>query len=299
MTRFSPGRLLSARSRRGWILVAVGSATLLAGCHAKPAGQVVATVNGDEITLTELNAELANIQPPPGVDKQTLQRQALERIVERKLLAGAARQDGMDQNPEFIVRRQQLEDALLVQLMAQKIAGGIKLPPAGDIDKFIADNSNMFAGRTIFTVDQLQFDTPARDDYLKQLAATHSMADVIATLDKLAIKYQRHNAQVDSATVPPQALDQIHKLPTGEPFIVPAGGKVTVSVITGSQPAPPAADVARPMAINAVRNKQLGTQLQQRLSAERAKAQIQYGQGFGPPPKPGQASPPKSAAPSK
>lgn len=299
MTRFPPGRLLSSGRGRGWILVAVGSATLLAGCHAKPGGQVVATVNGDEITLTELNAELGNSQPPPGADKQLLQKQALERIVERKLLAGAARQDGIDQNPEYIVRRQQLDDALLVQMMAQKIAGGIKVPPAGDIDKFIADNSNMFAGRTIFAVDQLQFDTPSRDDYLKQLAATHSMADVIAVLDRLAIKYQRQNAQVDSAMVPPPMLAQIRKVPAGEPFIVPAGGKVTVSVITGTQPAPLASDVARPMAINAVRNNQLGKQLQQRLAAERAKAQIQYQSGFGPPPAPGAATPPKSGAPAK
>jgi peptidyl-prolyl cis-trans isomerase C len=134
MTQFSPGRLLSSRPRRGWLLLAVGAASLVAGCHAKPTGQVVATVDGDEITLTELNAELATMQIPANADKKLVQNAALERIVERKLLANAARQDGIDQNPEFIVRRQQLEDALLVQLLAKKVASTVKAPAAGAID---------------------------------------------------------------------------------------------------------------------------------------------------------------------
>ncbi|MBN8808853.1 MAG: EpsD family peptidyl-prolyl cis-trans isomerase [Sphingomonas sp.] len=283
MTRITLGRLLSTGSRRG-ILVTMGAAVLLAGCHSKPTGQVVATVNGDEITQTELNAELGNMQAGgANADKAALQKAALERIVERKLLAGAARQDGIDQSPEFIVKRKQLEDALLVQMLAQKIAGGIKTPATGDVDKFISDNSNMFAGRTIFAVDQLQFDTPKRDDYVKELTNAHTMEAVIAVLDKLGIKYQRQNTQVDSAMVPPQMLTQITKLPAGEPFVVPTPGKITVSVITGTKPAPLAGDVARPLAANAVRNNELGKALQQRLTAERGKAQIQYQPGFSAP----------------
>src|SRR3954471_12848854 len=100
MTPFSNRPLLSRH--RGWLLAAIGAAALVAGCHSKPTGQVVATVDGDEITLTELNAELATMQVPANADKKQVQNAALERIIERKLLAGAARQDGIDQNPEFI-----------------------------------------------------------------------------------------------------------------------------------------------------------------------------------------------------
>jgi peptidyl-prolyl cis-trans isomerase C len=282
MTRISFGRLLRAGPGRT-LLVTMGAAALLVGCHSKPAGQVVATINGEEITLTELNAELATMNVQGG-DKSALQKAALERIVERKLLASGARQDGLDQNPEFIVKRKQLEEALLVQMMAQKIASGIKAPPTADVDKFIADNSNMFAGRVVYAVDQLSFDTPKRDDYVKQLTDAHTMDAVIAVLDKLGIKYQRQNAQVDSAMVPPQMLAQISKLPAGEPFVVPSPGKVTISVITGTKPAPLAGDVARPLAANAVRNNQLGKALQQRLVAERGKAKIEYGPGFSAPP---------------
>ncbi|MDB5680844.1 MAG: hypothetical protein JWO16_649 [Sphingomonas bacterium] len=299
MTQFSPGRLLSSRPRRGWLLLAVGAASLVAGCHAKPTGQVVATVDGDEITLTELNAELATMQIPANADKKLVQNAALERIVERKLLANAARQDGIDQNPEFIVRRQQLEDALLVQLLAKKVAGTVKAPAAGAVDKYMSENSNMFAGRTIYSLDQLQFDTPKRPDSLKELAGAHSMAAVIEVLDKNGIKYQRQNAQMDSAAVPPQMMAQIRNVPAGEPFVVPMGAKVAVSVITDSKPAPMTGDTVRPYAVNAVRNTELGKMLQQRLAAEKGKAKIQYQPGFAAPPAPGAAPNPAGSAPGK
>ena len=296
MTAISNRSLLSRR--RGWLLATLGAATLIAGCHKAPTGQVVATVDGDEITLTELNAELATMQIPANADKKLVQNAALERIIERKLLAGSARQEGIDQNPEFIVRRQQMEDALLVQLLAKKISGGVKAPGAGAIDKYMADNSNMFAGRTIYTVDQIQFDAPKRTEYLKALAAAKTMPDVVTALDSNGIKYQRGNAQMDSAIVPPQMMAQILKVPAGEPFVVPMGGKVAVSVITGNKAAPMTGDTVRPYAMNAVKNAELGKLLQARLASEKGKAKIQYQSGFSAPPAPG-AAPNPAAAPTK
>jgi peptidyl-prolyl cis-trans isomerase C len=293
MTQFS------SRRHRGWLLLAVGAASLVAGCHSKPTGQVVATVDGDEITTTELNAELATMQIPAGADKKVVQNQALERIIERKLLANAARRDGVDQNPEYIVRRQQLEDALLVQLLAKKVAGGLKAPAAGAVDKYMTDNSNMFAGRTVYTVDQLQFDTPKRQDYVKGLAAAKTMDEVVKVLDANAIKYQRGNAQLDSAMVPAPMMAQILKVPSGEPFVVPMGPKVAVSVITGSKPAPMTGDTVRPMATNAVRNVELGKALQQRLASEKGQAKIQYQPGFSAPPAAGALPKPAGTAPGK
>lgn len=290
---------LSNTRGRGWLLAAIGAAALVAGCQSKPTGQVVATVDGDEITLTELNAELATMQIPANADKKQVQNAALQRIIERKLLAGAARQDGVDQNPEFIVRRQQMEDALLVQMLAKKIAGGVKAPAPAAVEKFMTENANMFGSRVVYTVDQIQFDAPKRQDYLKQLGAAHSMTDVVGVLDSNGIKYQRGNAQMDSAMVPPQMMAQILKVPAGEPFVVPMNGKVAVSVITDSKPAPMTGDTVRPYAVNAVKNAELGKLLQARLANEKGKAKIQYQPGFSASPAPGAAAPKPAVPPAQ
>lgn len=266
------------------LLLASAAALLLAGCGSKPGGQVAAKVDGDEVTLTELNTELANAQVPKGADTKALQRQALQRVVERKLLANAAREDNLDQSPEFVIRRQQLEEALLVQLLSQKVARAMPTPSQGDIDSFMAGNPDMFAHRTIYSLDQLRFPMPSNPEMLKQLGAAKTMPAVTETLDRLGIKYQRGSGNLDSAQVPKQLLAQIRKVPAGEPFVVPAGNAVVVSLITGSKEVPLAGPEVRPLAANAAKNVKLGEQLQARLKAERAKAKIEYQPGFAPPP---------------
>lgn len=288
MTRFSSDQLLSSGNARGWFALvlggALGGALLLGGCDSQPTGQVAAVVDGEEITLTELNTELGNVRVPENADKKLIQRQLLQRIIERKLLANAARKEALDQTPEFIVRRQQLEDALLVQLLSQKVARGVKVPTNADTDKFMAANPNMFANRTVYAVDQIRFPAPARDEYLKELAVAKTMPEVVAVLDRLNIKYQRGNVAVDSAQVPPPLLAQIQKVPAGEPFVIPMGNMISVSLITGSNAAPLVGDQVRPLAANAVRNTELSKALQQRLKAERAQGKVEYQPGFSPPP---------------
>src|SRR3546814_20624863 len=82
-------RLMNRKS----VIVAARSIIALAACDKEPTGQVAAVVNGDEITLQEINAELGNTAIPEGVDKKVVQQAALERIVERRLLAQAARDE--------------------------------------------------------------------------------------------------------------------------------------------------------------------------------------------------------------
>ncbi len=271
--------------KRSWMLALALASSMLSACQSEPTGQVAAIVDSEEVTLAEINAELATMQIADGGNQKALRQMALQRVIDRRVLANNARQDGIDQTPEFIVRRQQLEDALLVQLLTQKVGRSVKVPTDGDVSKYIAANPNMFANRTIISVDQLRFAAPERDDYLKPLATAKTMPEVLATLDRLGIKYQRGRSEIDSAQLPNGMVDQIRKVPSGEPFVVPADGAVTVNLITGEKAAPMSPDVTRSAALAALRNQSLSDLLQKRIRTERTQSEIKYQPGFAPPAK--------------
>ena len=44
----------------------------------------------------------------------------MQRIVDRRLLAQAAREDDLDKSPDFLILRRQMEDALPVQLLGER-----------------------------------------------------------------------------------------------------------------------------------------------------------------------------------
>lgn len=268
---------------RAFRIASLVGVVLLAGCQKEATGQVAAVVNGDEITLQELNAEMSGMQLPQGVDKAQVQKAALERVIDRRLLAQAAREDGLDKTPEFLVRRRQLEDALLVQLLSQRVGRSVAVPDAKAIDAFTKQNPAVFSGRTIFTVDRIQFAAPADAGKLKALQDDHSMDAVASRLQQLGIEFSRDTSQMDSARLGQERLDRIRSLPAGEPFVIPENGVVTVAVITGSKPAPVEGDDARPAAVQMLRNQSLSAAMQQRLAAQKAKAKIKYQDAFSPP----------------
>lgn len=267
---------------RRHIIGVVCMSILLAGCDKKPEGQVAAVVNGDEITLKEINAEIGDANIPAGADTKEIQRSALQRIVERRLLAQSASEDGLDTSPEYLIRSRQINDALLVQLLGQRAEKSFQVPDQKTIDKFMADNPSMFGGRKMYVVDRIQFALPSDMKQLKVLESAHSMAEVADKLNSLGIKFERGAAKMDSAQLGQQRLDQILALPDGEPFVIPENGMVTVAVITGESPIVGNSTEMAQIATQALRRQALAKSLEDRLKQARAKGEIKYQPDFAP-----------------
>lgn len=258
----------------------VAALLVTSGCGKKATGQVVAVVNGDEITLDELNAELSSVNLPPSADKKLAMRQLLQQVVDRRLLAQTAKEQGLDRDPAYIMQQRRANEDLLVRMYAKKSADTIPVPTAAEIDKYIAGHPMVFGSRTRYKLDQIRFEMPADPSRLKSLEADHSMDAIIASLNSMGIKFQRGGSALDSGSVAPAALKQVTSLPPGEPFITPAGRQIAVSVITGTEPLPVPDAQIRPLAVQALRNDSLNKIGESRLKEARAKGKIEYQPGY-------------------
>lgn len=258
------------------------AALALQACNSEPTGQVVAVVNGEEITQAELNAEIASLSIPATGDKQEIRRRILQQLVERRLMAQVAREEGFDRSPEFLNRERKLREELLVQMYGQKIAETVGVPDSATVKKFLAENPGKFSERALYTVDQIVFDFPSEPRVLKALEAAESLEEVEQTLTGFKVSYTRGENEIDSRSLPAVALKQILALPPGEPFVVPSQGRVTVSVITGRRPVATNEAEAAPFAAQEIRTQSLTKVLETRLEEARRKADIKYQDGLAP-----------------
>jgi EpsD family peptidyl-prolyl cis-trans isomerase len=264
--------------------VAICAAALtLSACHKSATGQVVAVVNGEEITLNELNTEIGQANIPEGAAGARVRQQVLQQIIDRRLLAQAAKSDGIDTDPEYLIRRRQLEEALLVQFLGKRVGSSLRVPDEAAINRFMAERPNMFANRQLLTLDQVRFTLPADPNRLRSLESAKTMNDVVNVLTGMGVRFERGQQMLDTAQVPPQMMRQLDNLPAGEPFIVPSAPIASVSVITARQPAPLTGPQARPVAVQALRDSQLGDVIQRRMREARSGAEITYQDGFAPP----------------
>jgi EpsD family peptidyl-prolyl cis-trans isomerase len=273
------------------LALAVAGLLSLQACGGDPTGQVVAVVNGEEITQAEINTEIAALAVPPTGNKEEIRRQILQQLVDRRLMAQVAKEEGFDREPDFINRERKMREELLVQMYGQKVADTIGIPDPATVRQFLAENPGKFAQRVNYTVDQVVFAYPSDPKVMKALEADKTLADVERTLARFKVNYSRGNNSLDSRSVPAAALKQIQSLPAGEPFVIPVDGRVTVSVITGSQPVPTTEQEAAPLAAQEIRADTLSKALQARLDAARAKADVSYQDGFAPKAASGQEKP--------
>ena len=271
---------MPARSR---FLAITASCLAVAACGSEPTGQSVAVVNGEEISVAEVNAELASANLPASADRKQVMPQLLQRVIDRRLLAQQASDQGIDKSPEFLNRQRRLNEDLLIGLATKRQADSMRIPDQRTIDRFIAENPSMFAQRARLQLNQLVFDPPARPDAMDRLKVGNSLAELAATLTELGIPYTQTPAQLDTATVPPPVLRQIEALPPGAPFIVPLNGKMYASVITGRETTPVSQAENRRLAVEAIRNRDLRASLEGQLKRLRSEAEIEYQAGYAPP----------------
>lgn len=274
-----------------------------------PTGQVVATVDGTEVTVSELNSEINTLPNRGGnAPKKLVESVALARVIERKMLAEEAVKRKLDKTPQFLLAKERVEDNLLVQALQSEIQRQVPATPRESAQKYVADNPQIFGDRKVFTLDQIQFLRPANINELP-LKEAKTMADVEKVLIDANIEYRRAPQQLDSLTINPKLTEEIIRLSTGgsEPFMFadqPAGAPapiIYVNSVTNTATQPFTGEKAISYAQNILQRQEI----QKRLVAELKKLQdeykpkIVYAAGYGPPdlPKtPAQANAAKAAA---
>lgn len=257
-------------------------ALALGGCERAATGQVVAVVNGEEITLSDLNGEIKAAAGAAAGTPEAIREAALQRLIDRKVLVQEAKKRGIEKQPDFLQGERRAREDVLINMFAQQVTRNIPMPAAGDADSFIAAHPEQFAQRTIYNLDQIQFPAPSDRTKIKSLEAAHDMAAVEAALTKMGVKFARKPAGMDSLSTPPELIKRVLALPPGEPFVIAGGPVIYVSVLTGKQVTPLIGEDARAVAAEMVRRNAISAAAQNQVKQARTAAKIDYQPGFAP-----------------
>jgi len=277
----------------------LGSALLVAGCGEKGGegelekGQVVATVNGNDVTVHELNAELQGANLPANINaeqRKQVEQAALQQVVNRRILADVARERGLDKTPMFLLQERRAEEQILVQMLQRQMSSAVKQPSQTEIATFIAQNPNLFAERKIFTVDQIQFQTPRDPQVLRKYQPLKTMDEVAAMLQQDGLQFRRSPATLDVARANPQLVQQVLSMNRDDIFIIPAGQLMVANKITDTKTQPLTGPEAQQLAAAMIQQKKFDELIKRDLEpkVKKAEGEVKYQAGFAPPKQPDQ-----------
>jgi peptidyl-prolyl cis-trans isomerase C len=253
-------------------LILTGGGLLLASCDQAPSGQVVAKVNGEEITQQQLDAALTQFGAAPGLDPKTVRKAMLEQVIERRLVVAKARQLDLDKTPEYLTQSQALEDKLLISLWQERLAKSVRTPLQPEVDEFIRANPGRFAQRQVFTVDQIR--TTAAVLGSDWLPRQTSLSGVAEQLKLLRIPFASSETTLDSSDMDPTLYDKLAHRDPSRPFAVPFNNDAIINVITSTQSKPLDFEESRKVAAGILRRRNIEAALKHAVAEYRQSARV-------------------------
>ena len=279
----------------------------LAGCGDKggegPKGQVVATVEGEDVTIHELNAELQSMALPPNTARKDAERAALQNIVTRRLLMQAARERKLDQNPQYLMQQRRTNEQLLVAALGRDITQRLEPVTREEAQAFQRRYPNLFQERKFFILDQIQFLRPPNIDRLP-LGGAKTMEDVERLLINNNIEYRRQPASLDALSANPDFVNEVVGLYGRNPNEVfmfanqPQGAPapvILINKITEMRTIPFTGERALGFAQNFLQSAKVQNALTTEVNRlrEAGKQKVSYQAGYAPP------APPKAGPETK
>lgn len=260
------------------LALAAGSLAL-AACHGEqPKGQVVAAVNGVEITVAELNEEART----RGLDIDTdhgMRDALVKELVERKLLVAEAEAQRIDRTPQFLLAERRGREILLAQQLLAPSTADTTITP-DQLRTFVAGHPLSFAGRVTVEADQLAVPGALPSGLRVQLVSARSIDQVAELLKRSGLGVTRTRENWDSADPATPAGTGEVKPVAGTRFMLARPGGAILGMVTAVRPTPVPAEQQFAVATALLQRGLTEKRMQTLLDRSRTSARIAYNPDF-------------------
>lgn len=269
--------------RRAMISFSLGLALAACTGDSEPTGQVAAIVDGQEITVAEVQSELGGVSSSDPKEQKALLEAALQNIITRALLAQQAEERGLTGTPEAAILQKRAEQSAYMELLNRTLRGTAPTVSDEQIETFVSENPNMFEQRKIWLVEQIVVPNPP-SDLISKLEPLNTLAEVQSVLQLRKLPANQTFGVIDALTLDPSAVRQIDALAANEVFILPDSSGIRINRIRETQTAAitsaDAKRVAKEMLQSRQSNRLVENQIQQILAEGQSK--VKYNAGFKP-----------------
>ena len=269
------------------IALPILAATLLVGLSAcgskdekKPASQVAAKVNSEEISVHQINFVLgrSNTSAIPPEQAPRVRREILEKLIDQQLAVDKAIEKKIDRKPEVQMAIEAARREILSRAYLEQIAAAQPKPTPEEAKKYIAEHPQLFAERRIFNIQEivLPASSNATANLREMVAAGKSMDDIANWLKSKDIKFSGGSATRPAEQIPLDLLPKVHALKDGQGLLLENAQTITVMRLAASQSAPVTEAVAIPRVQQFLGNQRAVEAAASEFKQLKANAKISY-----------------------
>jgi EpsD family peptidyl-prolyl cis-trans isomerase len=273
------------------LVLLIGATLVLTACgktdqaktNEKTETQVVAKVNGDEISIHQVNFQLGRMtqnnqaQLTEAQGKQAA-KQILARLVDQQLLKQQALEAKLDRDPRILQALEASKNEILAQAYLEQLMIKAAKPSTTEIETFYTEHPELFEKRRIFRLQELVVDVKKEqfEEVENGLKTIKNVNEMAAWLKSKNYPFTANSNVRAAEQLPLELLKKIQPLKDGELMAVPTGRSLNIIHLAASQSAPIARDKATPIIEQYFLNQNKTSLAKKEMVALNTKAHIEY-----------------------
>lgn len=266
------------------MLPIVVAAALVAGCGDKgksdsKASQAAARVNGEEITVHQINLllERQNGLKPEQVD--AARSQALEGLIDQQLAVAKAEEQKLDRDPAVVQQLDAIRRSLLARTYLEKAAAAaVGTPSPEDVRKYFDSKPALFSQRKVYALQEFTVAAPsdAAKALIEKLDAAPSPQAFVELIKNSGFKVSANQVTQAAEGLPMMILDKLKDVADGKALFITGNDGFKALLVVQSKQQPVTFEQAKPAIeqyLTAERRREFA---QKEMKNLRGSAKIEY-----------------------
>lgn len=198
----------------------------LSGCSSshsldKSKTQVVAKVNGEEVTVHEVNQYMSHITQMDATPEQ-MRKNAIDAVIDQHLLQTAAKQAKLDRDVDVLETELDSTKNILIDAYKARHFNATTSPTEQQISAYYQSHPLLFAERKLYQLQQLRIQSSVENQpaLLAQLKQSDNIEAFVHWLDAQRIAYDISNTVKAPEDMGATEQGMVTKMKVGEAAIV-------------------------------------------------------------------------------
>ncbi len=266
------------------LLPVVAAVALMAGCGDKgksegKASQAAARVNGDEITVHQINQVLERQQGLKPDQAEAASRQVLESLIDQQLAVAKAEEQKLDRDPQVVQLLDATRRSILARTYIEKAAAaGAGTPAPEELRKYYDAKPALFSQRKVYALQEFTVPAPKEvaGPLMEKLKATKNAQEFVEVIKASGVKFSANQVTQAAEGLPMTILDPLSKVGDGEALYITAPDGFKALVIVASKSQPVTFDQAKPAIEQFLTTERRRDFAQKEIKSLRAAAKLEY-----------------------
>ena len=222
------------------LIAVVGLAACGKGEDKKTSTQTVATVDGTEITMHEVNLLLKGVPNVTADNAPAVRKQVLDKLIDQQILVEKANKESLDRTPDVIMAMEAAKKEVLANAYLRKMVATSSKINDTEVKNYFKEHPALFSKRRIYTFDDIGLE---RNDAVlatlkEDVAKQKTMPEIANWLKANNVKYASGSYTRPAEQIPLTMLPKLQDAKEGETVIIEAGNSVHLIHIVKAEESP-------------------------------------------------------------